>query len=106
MLPRLRAQVLLGRPHLRAEVSSRAPGPTRIEKDRPRERDQVSISGRNDSFRLLELGDEPDGNDGHVHCRLDGAREWDLIAGADGNALLRVEAATRDVNGSTAARLE
>jgi hypothetical protein len=45
VLPRLRALILLGRPHACAEVRGRMPGPARIEEDRARQRDQIGVPG-------------------------------------------------------------
>src|SRR6516225_8367408 len=98
VLARRCAQILIRRPHARAEMSSRVPGPTRIEKDRARESDQIGLSGRDDGFCLFELRDEPDRNHGYAHSRLDSARERDLITRTHRDALGRVEAATGDVN--------
>src|SRR5258706_7696199 len=81
------------------EMRRGMPRPARVVEDRPRKRDQVGIAGTDNGFGLLKLGNEPDGDHGHVRCPLHGAREWHLIARADWDVLGRSETAARYVDG-------
>ncbi len=51
------------------------PWPTRIVKDCPRDSDKVSVAGSQNTFYLLELCDQTNGDDGNVDCLLDGTSE-------------------------------
>src|SRR5690348_13373629 len=93
MLTRLRSQILRRRLDLAAERRGRVPWPARIVKHAASKRDQIGIAGADDRFGLLEIGDEADGDDRHVHGSLDRAGERHLVARADRNLLARVETA-------------
>ena len=64
ILPGLRPQILVGPFHMRTEVRSSMPRPARVVEDRARKCDQVGITGTDNGFGLLKLGNESDSDHG------------------------------------------
>ena len=56
------------------------PRPARVVENCPRKRDQIGIAGTDNGLGLLELGNEPDGDNRYARSLLHSAREWYLIA--------------------------
>ena len=79
-LPRLAAQVLAGAANLRAKVRRGMPGPARIVEHGPRQRDQIGVARGENGLRLVEVGDEADGDHGNLDRPLDFSRQRNLIA--------------------------
>jgi small-conductance mechanosensitive channel len=90
---RLRAEVLRRGADLRAQVGGGVPGPARIIKDGPGQRDQVGVAGADDRLRLLEAGDQAHRNHRHGGCSLHRAGERHLVARPDRNPLVGTESA-------------
>ena len=103
-LRRLRAKILVGRLDLRAEMRGRVPWPARIVQDAAGERDKVGVASPQNGFRLLEFGDQPNGDDWHSCCGFDRTSERNLVSRPDRNLLMGGQAAARDVNGTASAR--
>ena len=106
MLARLRAEVLGRRLDLAPERGGRVPRPPRIVENAAGKRDEVSVSGADDGFGLLELGDQSDRDYRHVDALLHRTGEGNLVAGADGDLLARIEAAAGNVDRRAAARFQ
>src|SRR5262245_31387103 len=103
---RLRPEILVGGFYACTEMSCSMPWPTWVVEHGAGQRDQIGIPRADNGFRLLELGNQANGYHGHPRRSLDRPRQWHLVAGADGDALGRIEASTRDMDRHTTTRLE
>jgi hypothetical protein len=77
--------------HLRAQFGRGMPRPSRIIKDRARQRDHIGFPSRYDRLGLVKAGDQSDRYDWNLNGRLNSPSQGHLIAWPDGNLLSGVE---------------
>nr|GEU28584.1 hypothetical protein [Tanacetum cinerariifolium] len=106
ILRRLAAQILARCAHLAAQRGGRMPRPARVVQHGARQRHQVSVAVGDDGLGVQRLGNQAHGHDRDTDHLLDGARQRHLVAGTDGNLLVRMQAAAGDVDHVDAALLE
>ena len=69
-----------GRLNLRAEMRGRMPRPARIVQDSASKGDKVGVTSSENGFRLLEFGDQPNGDHRHSCCGFDRTSERNLVS--------------------------
>src|SRR5690606_7806206 len=82
------------------------PRPARIIEDRTGQPDHVRVAGAHNGFGLIVVGNQPDGDNRHLHRLLYRASQRHLIARPHGDLLPRVQTSAGNVDRITAPRFE